>query len=111
MDYNPAHIGRPLRIHLKSPEARRLPPPPSLRGEFWFAGMESGEFYVTEDRGLNWLRLGKINGGVSNANSMRATMALAEINGSIYAPAASEGLFLLEWQEASTAASLISLGP
>lgn len=82
-----------------------------LRGEFWFAEMASGEFYLSADRGLNWQRLGGIGDSGSRFEELQAAMARAgKEPGSIYAPSGSDGLFLLNLQQPSSAPSLIASG-
>lgn len=82
-----------------------------LRGELWFAEMASGDFYLSADGGLNWQRLGGIGDSGSRFEELQAAMARAgKEPGSIYAPSGSDGLFLLNLNQSSSASSLIAAG-
>jgi photosystem II stability/assembly factor-like uncharacterized protein len=82
-----------------------------LHAEFWLVEMGTGDFYLSEDRGLNWLRLGEIGSTVSNLRGLQAAIDRAGKDpDSIYAPSASDGLFMLDLQQPAAAASLIPSG-
>jgi photosystem II stability/assembly factor-like uncharacterized protein len=82
-----------------------------LRGEFWFAEMVSGDFYLSADSGLNWQRLGGIGDTVSRVEKLRAAMARAgKEPDSLYVPSGNDGLFLLNLRPPTVPFALITSG-